>query len=153
MYPLPFEPPSPPPSHPSISSQSARLGSLCYTATFHQLSILHRTVCMYVDATFSIHPTVLYSNFSLAVYFTQDSVYVCWCYFLHSSPPFPSPTMSTSPFTTSASLFLPCKLVHQYNFSRFHMSNWLKFVLSWLSDIPLYICATSSLSIHLSMDI
>ena len=37
---LPLEPPSHPPSHPSRSSQSVRLGSLCYTATSHQLSIL-----------------------------------------------------------------------------------------------------------------
>ena len=35
-----------PPSHPSRSSQSTRLGSLCYTATSHQLSILYRHACM-----------------------------------------------------------------------------------------------------------
>ena len=33
-----------PPSYPSKSSQSAKLGSLCYTATSHQLSILHMAV-------------------------------------------------------------------------------------------------------------
>ena len=41
--------------HPSRSSQSARLGSLCYIAASHQLSVLH------------------------------IAVYICWCYFLHSS--------------------------------------------------------------------
>ena len=83
-------------------------------------------------------------------------------------------------FSTSVSLFLPCKLVQLYHFSRFHIyalmydicfslsdllhSVWqsldpstsqqmtqIRFVL-WLNNIPLYTCATSSLSIHLSMD-
>ena len=50
--------PSPPlpSSLPSRWSQSSRLDSLCYTATFHQLSILHLIVYIYIDATFSIHP-------------------------------------------------------------------------------------------------
>ena len=43
MYPLQFEPPSypPSPSNPSRSSQSDRLGSLCYITVSHQLSNLH----------------------------------------------------------------------------------------------------------------
>ena len=44
-----------PPSHHSRSSQSIKLGSLCYVATSHQLSIWHMVV------------------------------YTCQCYFLHSS--------------------------------------------------------------------
>ena len=44
-----------PQPHPSRWSQSARLGSLCYVATSHQLSILHMIV------------------------------YICWCYFLYLS--------------------------------------------------------------------
>ena len=42
------------PFHPSRSSQSMRLASLCYTATSHQISILYRVV------------------------------YICWYYLLHS---------------------------------------------------------------------
>ena len=38
-----------------------------------------------------------------------------------SVPSFPSPTVSTSPFSSSESLFLPWKYVHQYHFSRFHI--------------------------------
>ena len=34
--------------HPSMSSQSSRLGFLCYTAASLQLSILHRTIYIYV---------------------------------------------------------------------------------------------------------
>ena len=93
--------------------------------------------------------------------------------------PTPAP-LSTHPFPTFVSLFLPWKF-HLYHFSRFHIYAWIYdtcFSLSdwlyslwqflgpstslqmtqfhsflWLSDIPLYICTTSSLSIHLSMDI
>ena len=36
-------------------------------------------------------------------------------------PPSPSPTVPTSPFSISASPFLPCKQVHQYHFSGFHI--------------------------------
>ena len=41
-----LRPPSHPPSHPSRSSQSIELSSLCYTAVSHQLSILHGNVYM-----------------------------------------------------------------------------------------------------------
>ena len=36
-------------------------------------------------------------------------------------PPSPSPAVSTSPFSMSASLFLPYKQVHQYHSSTFHI--------------------------------
>ena len=82
-------------------------------------------------------------------------------------------------FSTSVSLFLPCKLVHLFHFSRFHIyaliydicfslsdllhSVWQSLGPSmslqmtqfrsflWLSNIPFYIYTTSSLSIRLSM--
>ena len=96
-------------------------------------------------------------------------------------PLFPSSTMSISPFSLSASLFFPCKQIHQYLFSRFHiyasicytcfsLSDLLNSIqltsgsstsleltqiysFLWLSNIPLYICTTTSVSIHLLMDI
>ena len=43
-----------PPFHPSRSSQSMRLGPLCYTATSHQLSILYMVVYIWEKAW---HPT------------------------------------------------------------------------------------------------
>ena len=45
---------SPPssPSHPSRSSQSTRLGSQCYTATSHQLSVLHFNV-VFIELLYS----------------------------------------------------------------------------------------------------
>ena len=102
----------------------------------------------------------------------------------HTHPHSPrsfSPLVSICLFSTSVSQFLPCKLVHLYHFSRFHInvliydvcfslsdllnSVWQSLDPStsqqmtqfrsflWLSNIPLYICTTSSLSICLSMGI
>ena len=100
----------------------------------------------------------------------------------HTPTPTPrrfTPLMSIRLFSTSVSQFLPCKSVHLYHFSRFHIyvliygicfslsdllhSVWQSLDPStsqqmmqfrsflWLSNIPLYICTTSSLSICLSM--
>ena len=44
----------------------------------------------------------------------------------------PSPTASTSPFSTSAAPFLPWKYVHQYNFSRFHIYALINYI--WVSS-------------------
>ena len=91
------------------------------------------------------------------------------------------PLVSICLLSTSVSLFLPCKPVHLYHFSRFHIyvliydicfslsdlrhSAWQSLDSStslqmtqfrsflWLSNIPLYICTTSSLTIHLLMGI
>ena len=50
----------------------------------------------------------VYSSFPLAIYFTYVSVYMS-VFVSQSVPPSLPPTVSTSPFSTSASLFLPCK--------------------------------------------
>ena len=100
--------------------------------------------------------------------------------FIQPPPPRFSPLVSIRFFSTSVSLFLPCKPVHLYHFSRFQihaliydicftLSDLLQSVWQslgpstslqmtqfhsflWLSNIPLYICTTTSLSIHLLMD-
>ena len=79
--------PPTPSSHPSKSSQITELISLCYAVASHQLSILHLVV------------------------------YICQCYspFAPAFPSSPVP-VSSSPFSTSASLFLPCHQVHQCHF-------------------------------------
>ena len=87
------------------------------------------------------------------------------------------PLVSICLFSVSVSLFLPCTPVHLYHFSRFHIyaliydicfslsdllhSIWQSLDPStslqttqfrsflWLCNIPLYICTTSFLSIHL----
>ena len=116
------------------------------------------------------------------IYFIHISVYMSIPISQFISPRTPRfpPLVSIRLFSTSVSLFLPCKPVYLYHFSRFHiyaliydicfslsdllhcvrqslgpsvslqMTQFRSFL--WLSNIPLYICTTSSLSIHLSVD-
>ena len=75
---------------------------------------------------------VLYSNFSLTIYFTHGSVYMS---ILLSPfiPLFSSLTVSTSPLYISASLFLPCKKIHKYHFSRFYIHALIYYICFSLS--------------------
>ena len=56
----------------------------------------------------SIELPVLYTSFPLAIYFIHHSVYMSML-LSQFNPLSPSPSVSTSPFSTSASLFLPRK--------------------------------------------
>ena len=58
---------------------------------------------------------VLCCCFPPAIYFIFGSVYMSILLSLSPSFPFPH-TMSSSPFSLSASLFLSCHQVHQYHF-------------------------------------
>ena len=121
----------------------------------------------------------LYSRFLLVIYFIHISVYMSIPISHFITPPplhscFPS-LVSIHLSSTYVSQFLPCKPVHRYHFSRFHIyaliynicfplsdllhSVWQSLDSStslqmtqfcsalWLSNIPLYICTTTSLSI------
>ena len=122
----------------------------------------------------------LYSKFLLVTYFIHISVYMSIKISQFITPP---PPPSHSPlgvhvlFCTSVSQFLPWKPAHLYHFPRFHIyaliydicfsfsdilhpvwqsldpstSQFHSFL--WLSNIPLYICTTSSLIIHFLMGI
>ena len=128
----------------------------------------------------------LYSRFLLVINFIHISVYMSIPIARFITPPSPPPCgfpplVSIHLFSTSVSQLLPCKPVHLYHFSRFHIQALIYdicFSLSdllhsvgqsldpstsqqmtqfrsflWLSNIPLYICTTSSLSMRLSMGI
>ena len=91
------------PSHPFRLSQSTELSSQGHTAAFHEPPILHMTVYMSVLL----------------------SLYICMqrlCIYVSSPHPLLSPAFSTSLFSMSSSLFLPCTQVYQYHFSRFSLS-------------------------------
>ena len=82
----------PPTFHPSRLSQNTGLNSLSHIANSHWL-------------------------FTLRV-----AGYMFPCYFFQLSHPLlPLPTMSTSLFSVSVSPLLPCKYIHQYHISIFHV--------------------------------
>ena len=123
---------------------------------------------------------VLCSCFPLAIYFTFGSVYMS-VQLSHFVPAYPSPSLCPQVHSLCLHLyscpapkfFRTFFLIPYICFSILYLffSFWItslcmtysrsihslqitqfRFFL-WLSNIPLYICATSSLSIHLSMDI
>ena len=132
----------PPPT--PLGCQSPGLSSLSHTANFHWLSVLHMVV------------------------------YTLPCYSLHLSHPLLPP-----PWPVSISLHLHCcpvnrflstiflhiyGLIHDISLSDFTLYNRLQLhpplfrtdsnaFLLWLSNVPLYVCTTVSLSTHLMMDI
>lgn len=69
-----------PSSTPLESSQSPRLGSLCFIATSHRLSILSMVVYIYVQSTFSIHLSfsflLLYVNLVSAILLSLSVIVV-----------------------------------------------------------------------------
>ena len=83
-----------------------------YTSSVLKLPPTHHPyTTLYVVTGLQAELPVLYANFSLAIYFTPGSVYVSML-LSQFIPPSPSPAMSTSPSSTSASLFWPWKQVH-----------------------------------------
>ena len=119
--PLLLEPSSHPPPHPSKSSQSTRLSvcvlvaQLCPTLCNSMDCSLPRLLCPWESpgknpgvGCHSILQRVSYSNFPLTIYFTLGGVYISMP-LSQFIPPSPFPTVSTSPFSMSVSLLMPCK--------------------------------------------
>ena len=155
---VPISPPScvslpPSLSHTSRWSQSTELISLCYAAASHWLSILHLVVyiCLCHSLTSSQltlpPPRVL-----------KSILYVCLYDFIAVLP-----LGSSEPFFFRFHIYVLAYGIFS-SLSDLLRSVWqilgpsnslqitqFRFFL-WLSNIPLYICATSSLSIRLSMD-
>ena len=78
---------------------------------------------------------LLYSSFPLARYFTRGSVYMS---ILISQLIPPSPSHRVHMFIFSVSLFLTCKEVHLYHFSKFHMYALCMIFAFSLSDFTMY---------------
>ena len=97
----------------------------------------------------------LYCRFLLVINFIHISVYMSIPIAQFSTPPSPShrcfpPLVSIRLFSTSVSQLLPCKLVHLYHFSRFHIHALMtkdariELVFLFLTHFTLY----DSLQIH-----
>ena len=151
-YLFPLASPSLPPSlsHPSRCSQSTELISLCYATSSHYLSILRFVVyvCPCHSLTLSHSPSLypqvhslvglhlyfhLTPRFLMTFFFFLDSIYMLAygiCFSL--SDLLHSVGQSLGPSTS-------------LQITQFHS-------FLWLSNVPFYICATYSLSIHLLMD-
>ena len=115
MYPLFLDPSSPPAITPLQVITEHQAEILCYTATSHQLLLL-LLLSRFSRVGLCVTPQTAAHQ---ADQFTYSSVYVSML-LSQSVPPSPSPTVSTSLISTSASPFLSCKQVHLYHFSRFH---------------------------------
>ena len=79
----------------------------------------------------------LCSSFPLAIHFTFGSVYMSMPR-SHFIPASPSSPVSSSPFSMSASLFLPCHQVYQYRFFRFHICALAYGIFLFLTYFTLY---------------
>ena len=87
-----------------------------------------------LSQTFRFQLSASYSKFSLAIYFTYDNIYVSILLFPFV-PPSSSPTVSTRLFFMSVSPLLPCKKVHQFHLSRFHIYALIYDICFSLSDL------------------
>ena len=174
--------PSPSPSHPFRLIQSPCLSSLSHRANSHWLSILHKVICFHVTLsihlTLSSPPPTLCplhgcpaDKFIGTIFL--DSLFV-WLHHMAFRLLVPQPGIEPRPWAMKApSPTQRTTRDGQYYNSKQYLSFffWLtspciigsKFVhlirtdsnvfLLWLSSIPLYICTTASLSIHLLVDI
>ena len=79
----------------------------------------------------------LYSRFLLVIHLIRISLYMSILISQFITPPPPyhfPPLVSIRLFCTSVFLFLPCKLVHLYHFSRFHIYVLIYDICFSLSD-------------------
>ena len=138
-----------PATYPSRSSQSARLGCLCYIATSHQLSLLYVIVYIYVNATFSIHLTlsfphcvhksILYTGVSISSLQIGSSIPFFWIPYVHVNRWYLFFSFWLTSLCIIGSRFIPLTRTDSNSF------------FLWLSNIPLNIYTKSSF--HLLLDI
>ena len=125
---------------------------LCQFLLYNKVNQLHVYIYPHILPLLSLPPTlpipplkvvtkhradlpVLCSSFPLAIHFTSGNVYMSML-LSHFVPASPSPDpVSSSPFSTSVSLFLCCHQVHQYYFFRFHIYELAYSICFSLSDL------------------
>ena len=88
---------------------------------------------------------LLIQQISIGYLILHMILYTFQCYSLDSSLPFP---VSTSLCSTSVSLLLPCRRVHQYHLSRVRACVLSCFSHIWLCVIPYTVCSVPGFSVH-----
>ena len=121
-------------SCPPSSTSSDDTGTCGFQET--KLSALSPCICSFFLEFYFMY--FLYSKFLLIIYFIHTSVYTSIpipnSSHHHHSPPL-SPVGVHTFFSLHLSLFLPCKLVHLYHFSRFHIHVLIYNICFSLSDL------------------
>ena len=139
----------------SRSSQSTEPISLCYAAASHQPTILHLVVYIcqcysHFTPSFALPPHVLKSILYVYLFIPAlqlGSSVFGWFFFFFGFHIYICVSIQYLFF----SLWLTSLCRTDSRSIHLTTNNSISFLL-WLSNIPLYTCATSSLSIHLSMD-
>ena len=101
------------PAHPSMSSQSSRLWSLCYTAAFHWLSVLHLVMCMFQCSFLNLsHPLLtprvpILSHYVLSLRTVYENMFHSFeLYWFYEPPQERFPLVETWPTGLAGILFL-----------------------------------------------
>ena len=92
---------------------------------------------LFIFLIFEFYFILLCSRFLFVIYFIHISVYMSIpvSQFIPPAPHHFPPLVSIHLFSTSVSLFLPCKLVHLYHISRFHIYALMYNIFFSLSDL------------------
>ena len=113
-----------------------------YLITLSPCTYLSSRACLSLNDNLFLKFILLYSMFLLVIYFIHIGVYMLIpiSQFIPPPPPPPPPRhcpplVSIRLFSTSVSLFLPCKPVHLYHFSRFHIYALIYDICFSLSDL------------------
>ena len=136
---------------------------LCVVNIFLCLSITCLSMCIYIYlhyqfsllgffCFFLILFIFLYSRFLLVINFIHISVYMSIPISQFITPPSPTPhgfppLVSIRLFSTSVAQLLPCKPVHLYHFSRFHIHVLIYDTCFSLSDLLHSVCQSLDPSI------
>ena len=115
---------------------------MCYLQVYYEVNQPYIYIYLFPLGRFPSHLgtrehwielPVLYRRFSWVIYLIHSSVHILVP--IHTRPLSPYPKGSTHLFSTSVSLFLPCKQVQLYHFSRLHMYALIYDVCFSLSDL------------------
>ena len=152
ICPFPLESPShlPPHSTPRDYQRAPDLHSLlAHSANSHWLSVLHMqsigfhatlSICPTLSSPFHVHKSVLYVYISILALQIGSSVLSFWI-----------PYICVNIWYLFFSFWLTSLCIIGSRFIQLIRTDSNVFLL-WLSNIPLCICTTTSLSIHLSTD-